>query len=143
MGERAFDIGEKAAEIGFAHAPRLYCLREVVHLLSEEERSAITDTHSYRVAAMACGLKSERLRMQEIETEKSNMKKIFDYTIGHKNILGTDWPINTVVHRLSAKQWQVMNVCNKEATHIEMFERKRDAIGEALHRVRAATGESI
>lgn len=71
------------------------------------------------------------------------MKKIFDYTIGHKNILGTNWPINVVVHRLSAKQWQVMNICNKEAAHVEMFERKHNAIGEALHRVRAATGENI
>lgn len=143
QSKRAFDIGEKAAEVGFAHTPRLYLLREVMHLLSAEERSAINDTHSYRVAAMACGLKSERLRMQELETENTAMKKIFDYTIGHKNILGTNWPINTVVNRLSATQWQVLNICNKEATCVMMFARKRDAIGEALHRVRAATGENI
>lgn len=76
-GERAFEIGEKAAEIGFAHTPRLYLLREVVHLLSAEDRSAIDSTYSYRVAAMACGLKSERLRMQEIETENTNDEKDF------------------------------------------------------------------
>lgn len=56
------------------------------------------------------------------------MNKIASKREGYRTILGTQWPIETVVYRLGPRQWQVVwGLCNGVPSNAKTFPTRKAA----------------
>lgn len=70
--------------------------------------------------------------------------KLYDQTIGHKNILGTQWPISVIVERIGPKHYQTYYLCNKIAEKVKRYSTRRSAIEDAESRLgQAHTAQAL
>lgn len=56
------------------------------------------------------------------------MKYVYEQTIGHKRITGTDHPVRAVVYRNGPREWIASVICNGIATMAAQFRTRREAI---------------